>query len=211
MEGIGEIYRIERVIAWKCRERNRSKPTASTNILKCVETDSSQFVALNPNKAGEFFLLYSDKRAAFVVDHIHGEKIRQAVQECDIHMIIDDAAEWAVTLAIVDNDSSAWSYNDSTPSSSPSDDQDAVPHQIPPTSLQERDEPPECPICTEDLGRDGPRNMLAGCESCAQMFHGRCVGEWVKSLRAGNMGSRCPNCREAMSMEFTEEVLAMLV
>lgn len=53
--------------------------------------------------------------------------------------------------------------------------------------------------------------MLAGCESCAQMFHGRCVGEWLKSLKAGNMGGRCPNCREGMSVEFTEEVLAMLV
>lgn len=180
---------------------------------------TSQFIALNPNKAGEFFLLYTDKRAAFVVDHLHGEKIRQAVQECGIDIIIDDAAEWAITLAVADNDSSAWSYNDPTsssyniptPSSPPSTYQDALRHQLPPTTSREHDEQPECPICTENLGKDSPRNLLAGCESCAQMFHGRCVGEWLKSLQAGNMGSRCPNCREDMSLEFTEEVVAMVV
>lgn len=156
-------------------------------------------------------MLFTDKRAAFVVDHMHGDNIQQAAENCGLDIMIDDAAEWAVTLAVIDNDSSTWSYNESTPASSLSEYQDAVSHQIPPSSSQGRDEPPECPICTDDLGRDGPRNPLAGCESCAQMFHGRCVGEWVKSLRAGNMGSRCPNCREALSPEFTEEVLAMLV
>ena len=168
-----------------------------------------KFVALNPNKAGEFFLLYTDRRAAFVVDHIHGEKIRQVVEDCQIDIIIDDAEQWAITLAVVDNDSSAWSFNNSTPSSSPSEYQDAVTNL--PSSSQEREAHPECPICTEDLGRNGPRNLLAGCESCAQMFHGQCVGEWLKALRASNMGSRCPNCRETLSAEFTEDVLAMLV
>jgi Ring finger domain len=170
-----------------------------------------KFVALNPNKAGEFFLLFTDNRAVFVVDHTYENKLRQAVEDCDIDIIIDDAQAWAITLAVVDNDISGWSYNDSTPSSSPLEYRDAVRNQSPPSSSQERDEPPECPICTEDLGRDGPQNLLAGCESCAQMFHGRCVGEWIKSLRAGNMGSRCPNCREALSVEFSEEVLTMLL
>ncbi|KAE9986941.1 hypothetical protein EG327_004091 [Venturia inaequalis] len=197
---------------WKGLERY----SGLNELLDGSAVNEIEFVALNPIKAGEFFLLYSNKRAAFVVNHLHGENIRQAVQECNIDIIIDDAAECAITLAVIDNDASTWSDDDSTPTSSPpSDYQDAFSHQIPPapntSSREERDEPPECPICTEDLGRDGPRNMLAGCESCAQMFHGRCVGEWLKSLKAGKMGSRCPHCREAMSVEFTDEVLAMLV
>ncbi|TID16351.1 hypothetical protein E6O75_ATG11469 [Venturia nashicola] len=197
---------------WKGLERY----SGLIELLQGSSVNEIEFVALNPAIAGEFFLLYTDKRAAFAVNHAHGEKIRQVVQECDIDIIISDAAEWAITLAVIDNDNSTWFDNDSTfPSPSPSDYQDAVPYQIPPapttSSQEERDAPPECPICTEDLGRDGPRNLLAGCESCAQMFHGRCIGEWLKSLKAVNMGSSCPHCREPMSVEFTEEVLGMLV